>query len=113
MIRTQQELADLVGRSRQRVSQWMRDRRWTFGGPPWPKSALPQIQRWIAHLAPNREPALSAATVAKIASMTQAEYEAHMAQFFVSPRDRERVKWRRLGYPSWSAYVDACSRGEA
>lgn len=48
-IETLSELAGLVDRDVSQISRWCRDDRWPFHrSPPWPRSIVPKILRWIA-----------------------------------------------------------------
>ena len=53
-ITSARQLAELVERSNVAVSKWLKDSRWQFGPPPWPRAVVPQIKAWAAEmLAPN------------------------------------------------------------
>lgn len=47
-LRSASDLARATGRTPQAVGKWLRDPRWTFGPPPWPRSVVPDVQRWMA-----------------------------------------------------------------
>jgi hypothetical protein len=42
------ELAQAVGRAKSTVSDWLKRPDWRFGVPPWPKTIVPAVRRWIA-----------------------------------------------------------------
>jgi hypothetical protein len=45
-IRSNNELAQLVGKAHTTVGRWVKHPAWPFGAAPWPKSQLKSIQAW-------------------------------------------------------------------